>query len=482
MANDKNIKQFTAEDIKRYHQGLLSPKEKHDLEKAALDDPFLADALEGYAYAGSDAARDLADLEKRLATRTGTGNVIPLKGGRQFSPFMKAAAMILILATAGLFVYQFAFNNKDSALVEEKSGSTAKIETIADGKDTPAAPSTVDTGTGLFIKPNSKKDKIEEAVTTNDGRTVKKESGAVTTTDNTTGQKDEAVAIVTDNKSQPAGEAPVAAAPSKPEINTETAGKGTEKEPAPEEVKTRAAGIARKKETDNDAQRKNSVQQPDDSRNARDLSVNRQSDDKYYRNQALNTFRGRVMNISNSGVPFANVTVTDDKTATYTDANGNFVLTSPDSVINVQVRSLGYDDANAQLRNNLPSNTVILQEDRRNLSEVAVIGQQPNSAARAKDGNLKVAEASPLDGWENYDRYLVNNLRVPKDIQLPGSTAGNFVQVSFEVSKNGNPVSIRIEKSLCSSCDKEAIRLIKEGPKWIRGTQKNSRVTVTVNF
>ena len=53
MANDNNIKKFTASDIEKYHKGQLSAKERHDLEKAALDDPFLADALEGYSTAGS---------------------------------------------------------------------------------------------------------------------------------------------------------------------------------------------------------------------------------------------------------------------------------------------------------------------------------------------------------------------------------------------------------------------------------------------
>jgi hypothetical protein len=41
---------FTASDIERYYSGKMSPQERHALEKAALDDPFLADALEGYTF------------------------------------------------------------------------------------------------------------------------------------------------------------------------------------------------------------------------------------------------------------------------------------------------------------------------------------------------------------------------------------------------------------------------------------------------
>ena len=59
MSIDNNIKNFTGADIEKYHKGLLSSKERHDLEKAALDDPFLADALEGFAVAGVNPISDI---------------------------------------------------------------------------------------------------------------------------------------------------------------------------------------------------------------------------------------------------------------------------------------------------------------------------------------------------------------------------------------------------------------------------------------
>ena len=80
MAKENEIKKYTAADIDRYHKGLLSPKERHDLEKAALDDPFLADALEGYATAGVHTAEDLAELQQRLQNRVSNqrSKVVPL--------------------------------------------------------------------------------------------------------------------------------------------------------------------------------------------------------------------------------------------------------------------------------------------------------------------------------------------------------------------------------------------------------------------
>jgi len=50
MANRHHIN-YTYADIRRYYEGQMSPAERHALEAAALEDPFLADAVDGYANA-----------------------------------------------------------------------------------------------------------------------------------------------------------------------------------------------------------------------------------------------------------------------------------------------------------------------------------------------------------------------------------------------------------------------------------------------
>jgi TonB family protein len=146
----------------------------------------------------------------------------------------------------------------------------------------------------------------------------------------------------------------------------------------------------------------------------------------------------------------------------------------------VQVRSIGFENSNVQLRNSVANNQVVLQDDRKSLSEVVINNQKPNAAVRRDNNNVKLVEPEPADGWENYDTYLVNNLNPPEEIKSKQNTGGQ-VEVSFEVDKNGNPVNIKVEKSLCKKCDDEAIRLIKEGPKWKRHAKKG-RTTVTVPF
>lgn len=71
MNNDRsNIRPLvTAEYIRRYLAGELDDAAMHALEKQSLSDPFLAEALEGYADHEPDQSTQLADLEARLLER-----------------------------------------------------------------------------------------------------------------------------------------------------------------------------------------------------------------------------------------------------------------------------------------------------------------------------------------------------------------------------------------------------------------------------
>ena len=106
-----------------------------------------------------------------------------------------------------------------------------------------------------------------------------------------------------------------------------------------------------------------------------------------------------------------------------------------------------------------------------------VISNKKVNSKIPRNSILKSREPEPADGWDDYDLYLANNLKTPdKQADIKGE-----VELLFEVDKNGTPFNITIQKSLCESCDKEAIRLVKEGPKWKRKAKKE-KATVKVAF
>lgn len=69
--------------------------------------------------------------------------------------------------------------------------------------------------------------------------------------------------------------------------------------------------------------------------------------------------------------------------------------------------------------------------------------------------------AQPIDGWENYQRYISLNKRLP----APAEEASTVV-IIFTIDKQGKPDTCRIEKGIDERYNAEAIRLLKEGPLW----------------
>jgi TonB family protein len=470
MANDNHIKTFTAADIEKYHKGSLSAKEMHDLEKAALDDPFLADALDGYATPGINVSADIAELKKRLADKTDQAKVIPIGTAVSSSfPWLRAAVMIVVIAGAGLLSYQFLFKTKTDSIAkaDQNMNNLVKPEDTSETaqkalSDTNSASASITTTPATAAPGNvtKKNTSTEEA---------KGNVGAFLTTDSATSNNDYRVADKT---------LPVTTAPAKKDEQKNSDYKTLAKDlPAKEgDIVTtddKNKEVLRKQSAETNAiagRREKAVSAPG--------AVNNNRSQGLYQNN--NYFRGRVTDANNNALPFANITNTTDNVGTYSDAKGYFTLVSPDSVLNVQVRSIGFENSTTSLRNNVTNNQVVMQDDR-SLAEVVVNNKKVNSN-RSRDANMKFEEPEPADGWDSYDTYLANNLNIPEKIEAKKPGGSGEVEISFEVNKDGEPINIRIEKSLCDKCDKEAIRLIKEGPKWTRKAKKGKRTTVTVPF
>ncbi|MBK8953347.1 MAG: carboxypeptidase-like regulatory domain-containing protein [Chitinophagaceae bacterium] len=469
MENDNNIKTFTAADIEKYHKGLLTPAERNALEKAALDDPFLADALEGYAIPGVTIAADIDDLKKRLAERTAEAIVVKMEasGGKAVAfPWLRIAAAVVIIGGVAALANQLFYNPKKTDIAQAPVKTKTEEPKITDTSDNSSKPVNVQNNTATVTTNISKEITGEQSG--KPGEQAKPE-----TTEIPVAKGDKNIASVSVPK-------PVISDIKDAEVTTwekVTIKQEEKKELAKEEVKSKAPAVAAG-EADvifKEQSEKGIV-------NTKNAAMAKKAADQY-KAQQVNIFRGRVTDTNNTGLPFARVYNPADRNAgTYTDANGYFNLTYPDTVLNIQVKALGFENANIALKNNIASNKIMLSDDR-SLNEFVINNQRANSNARAFDNNKNrtLEEPEPADGWDNYDTYIANNLNIPQEGNFRQKNAG-YVQVSFEVDKNGEAVNITVDKSLCSKCDEEAIRLIKEGPKWKRSAKKHGRTTVIINF
>jgi hypothetical protein len=474
MREKNNDIEYTAADIEQYHRGLLSPKEMFAMEKAALDDPFLADALEGYDCRGISINDDLVELKARLANRLQDAQPMPrIDAVSRPFPWLRAAAMMVAIAGAALLVYQFGIKEQSlrniadvpakqqPVVKEEESVSESPLHSQRMSDTT-----TADASSMSLAQPETKLFKPDTRTGANNDKAQMDYNRA---------KQDSATNLAVDNtKTQIPVVPEISAEPRKKELldNGEIAGN----------IK-RAGNDGENKAKEYSSVRSDSnLPVSEEQRNAVPSMVQSDIDKRRQAYTKLNQFRGQVRDASNHALPFANITNTNDNVGTYSDAKGNFVLTSPDTVLNVQVRSLGFENNNLQLRNNIPTNQVILQDDRKSLSEVVISNKKVNSN-RARDQHMILEEPEPADGWDNYDIYLANNLHLPESLK-PRETNGNTygeVELSFEVNKYGDPVNIKVEKSLCDKCDKEAIRLVKQGPKW-KPKAKKGRTSVKIAF
>jgi CarboxypepD_reg-like domain len=110
-------KQPTADQLKKYVDGQLSRQEQYQVERAALDDPFVAEALDGL-MASNNRDIDTTELRLRLQKR-----VQPAES-RQLGFWRWASAAALILAVGLGWIYFQKEEPKELATVESLPQTT----------------------------------------------------------------------------------------------------------------------------------------------------------------------------------------------------------------------------------------------------------------------------------------------------------------------------------------------------------------------
>ena len=156
-------KTYTAADFQRYHSGTMPADEMHALEKASLDDPFLADALEGYTNT-TNFDNDIEELKKRLDQKRNTKKVFTITSFT-LNRWWRIAALFIIV---GFIFYTLNYKNKD------RSVAINEIQKLPKNADS-------------FSKQNNKatKDtdnaKMETTILSNDANTARQDSTAFQT-------------------------------------------------------------------------------------------------------------------------------------------------------------------------------------------------------------------------------------------------------------------------------------------------------------
>ncbi len=458
MNDDKNNIIYTAKDIEQYLLGKLPAIKMHAMEKAALDDPFLAEAMEGYeSVRDKDWSSSLAILHADFEKGNAGAKVITLHQttGRIWK--YAAAAVVIVFGTA---LSWWLTKEKPNEAGGQQIAQQIKnlVDSVSVNSTTPVSeaetPAFAKTDTKVTVNPGIvKSDKPFPRL---DFSTVKADSSFVYIPPKTTAADD--LKIIATEKPGEQGQKVAdktitnAITPDNSNIQSTTN--------VPVQGNVSFEENLKKKSAINTISQKQQMQ------------LNR-------------SFLAQVLGPDNTPLPFANINIKNENFGTYADVKGNFRLVSTDSLLNIEVKADGYLTRNYTLRSSLPQNMIVLKEDDLAFKEKTIIKDNDVSGKKMvshrvtllKDSTINV---EPADGWDNYSAYIANNIDLPDDL-LKKNIKGE-VEITFDVKRNGAITNIKVDETNCNNCGAAARRLIEQGPLWKSKKGKKGSAKIKVQF
>ena len=413
-----------------YIRGLRKGKEAHRLERESMQDPFLADAMDGYNQVEGNHEQRIEKLRMQVSAHSAK------KKSTYAITWSIAACLIIGFGISSYFLF-LKKSMTDEVFIAEESVSIKLAEPAA--PPTPAIPATP-------TVPATPQKEIALATTK-----VKTDSTPISEITARQADKKDMIAEI-QTTSQPQG-APVAAVPMMEEVSEETA--------ALQEV------VATIDTFESESDKKMKL--------AKVATILPQN----------NMIKGRVTDGKGEPLIGASVTYKGTNIGTITNMNGEFSLVKKDDKKRLTAEYIGYDPVEIQVDTSRTM-LIAMNENKQALNEVVVVGYGAKknkksttlgSDAKVKEQTEKEITPQPVIGKRSYQKYLKEHLVRPTDEKC-AQVKGKVV-LTFLINKEGRPFYIKVKESLCESADKEAIRLIQEGPDWIYG---NKLVEVTVKF
>lgn len=415
-------------DIERYLRGEMTPREMHALEKEALQDPFLSEALEGANQIGPESfLLDLKELHNTLHQRTQARRPKVISLWRWS---LGIAAGLILLAVASVYMIGSLSKhrpNQNLAVNKEFAPQTHADTTVEAKHDTIA-----------------KAPAAEQAIALN-------------------------------KPAQPAPARKKSSPQSKPEVQTSNpvAGVASRDEETPSQVErvaqTEAVETEDQRIVEADlAEAPKDIERTDDNADAaskRALASRASEVKKGVAPVTPRTIQGKVISTEDGmPLPGVNVLVKGTSIGTITDEVGHYQIALNDPKQTLVFQFIGLKEIEVKAENNREIN-IQMTPDYTELSEVVVTG-----AGTTSNNVLQFAE--PQGGRNAFEKYLEEKMNYP-ELALENKVEGR-VTVQFTVDANGQLGDFKVIKGIGFGCDDEVIRLIKEGPAW-SPSKRNAR-------
>jgi TonB family C-terminal domain len=143
------------------------------------------------------------------------------------------------------------------------------------------------------------------------------------------------------------------------------------------------------------------------------------------------------------------------------------------------------DDATQQTHTEVKNQDLAVLKDYIALPQIVIGGYSKKSSSN--NDNPKVYDFVSLDkqpsfpgGMEKFYEYLKKTVKYPQEAQKNNIQGKVFL--SFIVETDGELTDIKVDRSVGSGLDEEAVRVIEESPKWIPGMKGGQNVRVKYNI
>jgi len=420
--------------LEDYLDGKLDAKTMNRVEREALEDPFVAEALAGLSAAPKRALSNLSLLQKQLQERVAEEQVA--KKGRVITwqrLSIAATAAVLFIAVSIIFWMKDTANRK-----QQLAGQAKQVD--------------------VNIAPKLEQDTLDALPSDPMLAKVLPKSDVVKSP-SAEAAVDEAVMDMRENAyaANIQRNAPVTVADSvNPQLNdVEIRGYSALKKQAITAAATRIA----------------------DSESSIPLKAN---------------LNGKVLD-EETGEPMQGVMVNLAGTnqGVMTNQKGEFHLAAPELLASSKIvaTAIGYKNQEAPV---LLGETmeIRMKGDAQTLSEVVVV----KSNSKAKDTTVvgalngrvagvtvrsraKEMISNPIGGWAKWESYLKANNGLKEQ-----KSSDAQVGLTFVVDAKGQPSDVQVQKSVDAEHDTEAKRLLRNGPKWSQPKVHGSRMTVYISF
>jgi hypothetical protein len=442
-------KQWSARDFERYHSGEMPAQERHALEKAALDEPFLADALEGYRLTQTP-VQDIRELKARLQEKQKSRSLAWFRRKEITRLYKVAAVLILFLGLAWLL----RINMPADQPKEIASVKTVQPAPLNNNADTFAKLSTDSTrATAAVSGMENIPKQFEPPVTSKTAPAAAKKEDATT----------ELIVVARERNLADTSA-----------VMTELAATKAESQ-AVEKIDLFS--------------REKAATPPANVKKAIDGKIN----GVVIRNQ--NTIRGRVVDNAGNPVAYANINDRQNNTVLSADQDGYFSLSNRQNAtkVKVDVNAVGFETNNIALNANTAENKIVLKESNQALNEVVVVGagtrkrsQVAAAAAPVKEFDKALSEklaftnAMPVGGWNNFNRYINDSISSnPK--YLDNALKDKTLRLTFEIDSLGSPKKIRVQNAESDSATALGRRLLEALPP-MKKIKKDKKSTLLIRF